>query len=87
VSGLSWTLEGERLSLWEWRGAERLPLRLGIATGNVLSIRAAGLLSNLYRDRGDSELADLLGDARYQWLQTPEGLESVIVGQPREEEL
>jgi hypothetical protein len=86
VSGLSWTLEGERLSLWEWRGAERIPLRLGVGD-HTLSVRVAGLLSNLYRDRGDSELADLLGDARYQWLQTPEGLASAIVGQPREEEL
>jgi hypothetical protein len=86
VSGLSWTLEGERLSLWEWRGAERIPLRLGVGD-HTLSVRVAGLLSNLYRDRGDCELADLLGDARYQWLQTPEGLASAIVGQPREEEL
>jgi hypothetical protein len=86
VSGLSWTLEGERLSLWEWRGAERLPLTLGIGD-NTLSIRAAGLLSNVFRHRGDSELAELLWEARAHWAQTPEGLASAIVGQPREEAL
>ena len=81
MSGLSWTLEGERLSLWEWRGSERLPLRLGIG-GHTVSVRVAGLLSSLYRDRGDSELADLLAEARDQWSQTPEGLASAIVAQP-----
>ena len=86
ASGLSWELTGERLSLWERRGGERLPLRLGIGE-HTLSVRAAGLLSNLYRHRGDSELAELLWEARAYWAQTPEGLASAIVGQPREEAL
>ena len=86
MSGLCWTLEGERLLLWERRGAQWLPLRLGVGQ-HGLSIRAAGLLSNLFRDRGDSELADLLWDAVTYWRDTPEGRASVIVGQPREEAL
>lgn len=78
MSTLSYTLEGERLTLWE--GGR--PLLLGIADSPTLSVRAAGLLSNLYRHRGDTELADLLWTARAEWADSPEGRASAIVGQP-----
>jgi hypothetical protein len=78
VSTLTYTLAGERLTLWE---GER-PLYLGIAQSPTLSVRVAGLLSNLYRERGDTELANLLWAARAEWDDTPEGRASAIVGQP-----
>ena len=78
MSRLAYTLEGDRLTLWE--GGR--PLYLGIAQSPTLSVRVAGLLSNLYRDRGDTELADLLWAARAEWSETPEGRASAIVGQP-----
>jgi len=81
VSTLTYTLEGERLTLWE----SGRPLYLGIAQSPTLSVRVAGLLSNLYRDRGDTELADLLWAARAEWADTPEGQSAAIVGQPVEE--
>ena len=81
MSGLSWTLEGETLLLWEQRGGQWLPLRLGIGS-HGLSIRGAGLLSNLFLDRGDSELADVLWAAVTYWRDTAEGRASAIVAQP-----
>lgn len=81
MSGLSWTLEGESLLLWEQRGGQWLPLRLGIGS-HGLSIRGAGLLSNLCRDRGDSELADVLWEARTYWAQTPQGRSEIVTEQP-----
>ena len=75
---LTYTLEGERLTLWE---GDR-PLLLGITQSPTLSVRVAGLLSNLYRDRGDTELAELLWTAGADWADTPEGRASAIVGQP-----
>lgn len=75
---LSYTLEGDRLTLWE----SGRPLILGVAESPTLSARAAGLLSNLFRDRGATELADLLWAARAEWADTPEGRASVIVEQP-----
>ena len=78
MSRLTYTLDGETLALWE----DGRPLLLGTAQGNTLSARVAGLLSNLYRDRGDTELADLLWAARADWSNTPEGQSAAIVGQP-----
>ncbi len=78
MSTLTYTLEGERLTLWE----SGRPLLLGAADSPTLSVRVAGLLSNLYRERGDTELADLLWTARAHWAQTPEGQSAAIVGQP-----
>jgi hypothetical protein len=78
VRTLTYTLEGERLTLWE----SGRPLILGAAGSPTLSVRVAGLLSNLYRERGDTELADLLWTARAHWAQTPEGQSAAIVGRP-----
>ena len=78
MSTLSYTLEGDRLTLWE---GDRV-LLLGIADSPTLSAGAAGLLSNLFRYRGDTELADLLWTAHLDWLSTPEGRASLIMEQP-----
>ena len=78
MSTLTYTLEGERLTLWE---GDR-PLLLGIAQSPTLSAGAAGLLSNLFRGRGDPELADLLWTAHTHWLSTEEGRATIVVGQP-----
>lgn len=78
---LSWTLEGETLLLWERRGGRWTALRLGVGQ-HGLSIRAAGLLSQLFRDRGDTELADTLWAARTYWADTEQGRAAQIVAQP-----
>ena len=82
MSTLTYTLEGEELTLWHTDSYGSVPLLLGVADSPTLSVRAAGLLSNLYRDRGDTELADLLWAARAEWADTPEGHSAAIVGQP-----
>jgi len=78
VSTLSYTLEGDRLTLWD---GDRV-LLLGIADSPTLSARAAGLLSYVFRGRGDYALADLLWAARTEWAESPEGRASAIVESP-----
>lgn len=81
MSYLAWTLQGDRVAVFERYGGTYVPLQMGCGDHTV-SARAAGLLSHLFRDRGDTELADLLWAARAAYCRTEAGRASQITEQP-----
>lgn len=78
---IAWTLEGDRVSVWERCGTTYYPAQMGTGS-NTVSARAAGLLSHLFRDRGETALAEALWAARAAWSRTEAGRAAAVVAQP-----
>lgn len=85
MSYLAWTLEGDRVAIWERCGSSYYPVCMGLGDHTV-SAKAAGLLSHLFRDRGDTALANALWAARAAWSRTEAGRAAQIVARETGEE-